>query len=385
MAGSRVFFSRLVHRVGLLSRLTRVGRIAVSGLFDKEQYRRNYPGLSAIWRRFPIVHYVLIGERIGYAPFESFDPVSYASMYDDVPDYPQGALMHYIRHGQYERRVTRSPLDAQEFFEGEFPKVPSWAQTERIAVVVHVFYLDVWKEIAAALAKVDFGFDLIVTVPDGPDFDPVAEAIETGDVPVAYLQRQPNVGRDILGFIHLVNSGLLSRYDAVCKLHTKKSPHLVDGDVWRRELTHGLLPSPGGSALVSAFLEDDNAQLLVPDQFLFKGHKWWTINKPLAEQLISGTDLKLEGKELVFAAGSMFWLKPRLIEEIRRHNFVPSQFVTESGQYDGTTAHAFERLTGLLCRQVSGRIAVLSEMQVPKEAAASGAKSEFKMITGPTR
>ncbi|MEM9242082.1 MAG: hypothetical protein AAGB07_19080, partial [Pseudomonadota bacterium] len=90
MAGSKALLSRLAHRTKLVSRLTRVGHIAWSGLFDKTHYRRNYPGLGAFWSKFPIAHYVLIGERMGYAPFSQFDPVSYADLYSDVATYPHG-------------------------------------------------------------------------------------------------------------------------------------------------------------------------------------------------------------------------------------------------------------------------------------------------------
>ncbi|MEL6646255.1 MAG: rhamnan synthesis F family protein [Pseudomonadota bacterium] len=385
MAGTPQFFKKLAHRVKLLSRLIRVGRVAWSGLFDRDQYRENYPGLSALWKRFPICHYVLIGERMGYAPFETFDPVSYADMYEDVADYPHGALMHYIRHGHAESRFTQSPLDAAVYFEGAFPAVTPWPKSARFAVVVHVFYLEVWDKFAAHLAAIELDLDVIVTLPDTPDFDHSADAIAQGPLHVAHIQRQPNVGRDILAFLNLVNSGALSRYEAVCKLHTKKSPHLVDGDVWRQELLNGLLPMQGATKLAEAFVADPGAQMLVPDPFLYRGDKWWSINKPVAEHLVEGMDLTLGHHELEFAAGSMFWLKPKLLEEIRSLGFRADQFVLERGQLDGTTAHAFERLTGILCARTGGRIAVTSEMTGPVPQGQSGRPSDFKMITGSTR
>ena len=385
MAGSNAFFSKLAHRTQLLARLARVGRIAWSGLFDKTQYRRNYPGLGKFWSTFPITHYVLIGERMGYAPFEQFDPVSYADLYADVAAYPHGPLLHYIRHGQSERRITQSPLDAGVYFEGAFPEVTPWAKTSRFAVVVHVFYLDVWEKLAAHLSELTLDLDVILTVPDAPEFDPVVEAIEAGDVPISHIQRQPNVGRDVLAFLNLVNSGQLSRYDAVCKLHTKKSPHLVDGDLWRTELTDCLLPPRGANALMGAFLADDTAKMLVPDPFLYTGDKWWMINKPVAERLAGQVGLTLSEDELQFAAGSMFWIKPDLLDVIRDLGFQADQFVLERGQLDGTTAHAFERLTGVLCARAGGRIAVVSDMTGAEETKGSGRSSQFKMITGPTQ
>ena len=385
MAGSKALLSRLAHRTKLVSRLTRVGHIAWSGLFDKTHYRRNYPGLGAFWSKFPIAHYVLIGERMGYAPFSQFDPVSYADLYSDVATYPHGPLMHYIRHGKSERRITQSPLDAGVYFEGTFPSVRPWPKTAQFALVVHVFYLDVWEKFAAHLSEVNLDLDVIVTVPDAPEFDPVAEAIAAGDVPVSHIQRQPNVGRDVLAFLNLVNSGMLSRYDAVCKLHTKKSPHLLDGDVWREELTDGLLPSRGVRGMIEGFLADRSAKKLDPDPYLYTDNKSCAINKPVAERLADQVGLSLSTGELQFAAGSMFWMKPELINVIRDLGFQANQFVLERGQLDGTTAHAFERLTGVLCARAGGHIAVVSDMMDAEDTQKPERPSQFKMITDPTQ
>lgn len=385
MAGVELHIKKLLHRIKLLSRLIRVARIAGSGLFNRAQYRRNYPGLSRFWARFPITHYVLIGERMGYAPFENFDPLSYTQLNDDVARYRHGALIHYIRHGRAERRFTQSPLDAAQYFEGDFPPVTPWPKSSRFAVVVHVFYPDVWREIAQHLNALPVDLDVIATVPDDPEFDQVARAIVHSDAPRAHVVRQPNVGRDVLGFIHLVNSGALSRYDAVCKLHTKKSLHLMNGAAWRQELIEGLLPSSGTDTLLEAFLQDESAQMLVPDRFLYRGDTWWSINKPVAERLVEGKGMTLTPGDLNFAAGSMFWCKPKVLNEIRHLAFLPDQFVVEKGQLDGTTAHAFERLTGFICARVGGRIAATSELSGATGLSQAPVAPPFKMVTGPVR
>ena len=66
--------------------------------------------------------------------------------------------------------------------------------------------------------------------------------------------RYPNRGRDVLPFVHLVNAGVLDGYAAVCKLHTKRSPHREDGDTWRRHLIGDILPEGRTGATLARFL-----------------------------------------------------------------------------------------------------------------------------------
>ena len=46
----------------------------------------------------------------------------------------------------------------------------------------------------------------------------------------ARIEIVPNRGRDWAPLVHLANKGLLGDYDAVAKVHTKKSEHRIDGD-----------------------------------------------------------------------------------------------------------------------------------------------------------
>lgn len=51
----------------------------------------------------PAMHYVLLGERLGYAPSRSFDPAYYRARYADVIDVPN-CLDHYLQRGRQEGR-----------------------------------------------------------------------------------------------------------------------------------------------------------------------------------------------------------------------------------------------------------------------------------------
>lgn len=96
----------------------------------------------------------------------------------------------------------------------------------RLLVIVHIYYEDLWPELAEALASLPRPFDLRVTcVRDAEGiFSKVHESF-----PQALVEQVENRGFDIGPFFHVLNAVRLEDYDAVVKLHTKRDipPHYV--------------------------------------------------------------------------------------------------------------------------------------------------------------
>jgi len=86
-----------------LSAAERVASVVrASGLFDEQHYRSQVPQLGDL---DPAVHYVIIGERMGFAPSEQFDPAYYN---DRNPNLGRSCLLaHYVNHG---KRQARRPI-----------------------------------------------------------------------------------------------------------------------------------------------------------------------------------------------------------------------------------------------------------------------------------
>ncbi|MGB9365910.1 MAG: rhamnan synthesis F family protein [Xanthobacteraceae bacterium] len=80
------------------------GTVRESALFDEQFYRLHVPGLGQL---DPALHYVIVGERMGFSPSEGFDPAYYN---DRNPNLGRACLLaHYVTHG---KRQGRRPISA---------------------------------------------------------------------------------------------------------------------------------------------------------------------------------------------------------------------------------------------------------------------------------
>lgn len=324
-------------------------RIWRSGEFDRDFYLECHPTLNQLFRLFPERHYVVFGEAAGFQPSLAFSPRAYRELNPDLSDV-QAPFLHYVRYGKRENRLTRSSPNGGALKGEMLPPVlrpaPLGQKTARVAVVVHIYYADLWEEISGTIERAGLDHDLFVTITDhGTLSEGLSDRIRH-TWPDARVVTMPNHGRDIFPFVHLLNSGLLAPYEAVCKIHTKRSPHREDGDVWRRHLIDGLLPAEAAAERLERFLADPRAALWVADGQHYEGKHWWGSNYENTVALLARVEIRPDPDRLSFPAGSMYWLKPPVLAMIRGMQLDQDDFELEAAQVDGTLAHAFERAMG---------------------------------------
>lgn len=338
--------------------------IRTSGLFDKAFYVRSNPRLRRLFRLAPERHYALFGEAAGLCPNPGFSPRAYLYNNPDLAREKIQPLRHYIETGQAERRVVLQQGSAS------VPGLPNIdAEAARpsdpapVAVVLHLFYHDMWEEFAQLLAAQHFAFDLYVTLTgEERDTAPLQARIRAA-FPDAQIWTLPNHGRDIFPFLLLLQAGVLNGYDAVCKLHSKKSPHRGDGDAWRQALTAGVLGEPGPTeARLVAFLADERAGIWVADGQHYRGEDWWGINRSRTVELLARDGLDIDGQPLDFPAGSIYWIKPGVLARLAALRIDAADFEPEQALVDGTTAHAVERAMGYLTRAAGAEIREAGEL-----------------------
>lgn len=213
----------------------------------------------------------------------------------------------------------------------------------RAAVVAHIYYPEFLAEALAAQATLPPGSPLLITAPSVQ-----AELLRelTRGLPDVEINEVENRGRDIAPFLKLLAEGRLDRFDAVLKVHSKKSPHLWYGDLRRRVFLVGLAGSHGNVARILQHFRDPTVGFVGLAAYFRTHPLYWTTNKAYVEALcrLIGTVPRMG-----FFEGSMFWVRPIALEPLRHLGLRPQDFDAEGGQLDGTLHHAIER-----CFVISG-------------------------------
>ena len=343
-------------------------KILESGLFDAAYYTKQYPR-SFVPRIMPLRHFILRGEKMWLAPGEKFNPALYVRANPDVRDSNVTPLRHYLTFGKDENRPLEMPdIDPGETCLSKLPvlRKPARPSGNRIAVAIHLFYYDLWDSLRESLSNLTIPYDLFVTISLKDGFEEMRATV-LRDHPDAMVIGMPNQGRDIFPFLHILNSGLLDDYAAVCKLHTKKSPHRIDGEKWRDHLVGSILPPEGkADELVRRILADPDVGFVVADGQVFSEEKWWGCNRARTRDLLLKVGIDIRNQPLSFPAGSIYWVTAPVLQTLRGLRLHAGHFEPEDGQLDGTLAHVIERCLGFITRAGGLRIDQVSEILGPE-------------------
>lgn len=214
-----------------------------------------------------------------------------------------------------------------------------------VAVCLHLFYPELWPVLIAQLRHIPEPWDLYVSVPNFSVTSAWWAILR--DHPRVRFMPLPNRGRDVAPWLEWLRSGALDGYEAVCKLHGKRSPHMKGGDAWRDGLLQTLL---GGSENVRAILDrlrrEPALAMIGPSacQKLLMPANGWAKNRAMVLRLAGSLGLNPTDGQAQFFAGTMFWFKPEAFNVLRFSKLAFQDFPLEMGQTEGTLAHALERL-----------------------------------------
>jgi len=334
------------------------------GYFDRQHYKAQIRGWHPFWRALPMRHYILRGEGMGLTPSPGFCPTTYLKLNPDVANSSMSPLRHYLRSGLAEGRIKdATQVDRLPNFGGVIPRFDLRRDIAPYAIHLHLYYPDLWPEFQDRLSGVDVPFDFYVTLTwRGAETEWLADQIKEA-FPNAQVFPVANKGRDILPFISLINAGAFEGYEAICKLHGKKSPHRDDGDTWRQHLVAGILPKNTLGRDLGRFLDDRDAAFWVADGQSYPVRNWWGSNRATTEAMLRRVELDGQPDKYDFPAGSVYWVKPLIIGMIRGMKLSADLFEPEEGQIDGTLAHAFERGIGALAAAAGQCVAQHSDLR----------------------
>jgi glycosyltransferase involved in cell wall biosynthesis len=217
------------------------------------------------------------------------------------------------------------------------------------ALVVHLFYPDVWEEIAAYLQQLPKHYDLYITVPETLPDHHLEELLKR--MPEASFFMVENRGRDVLPFLLLLKHIGTQSYRYLCKLHTKKSVTSHSGNAWRKLLYYDLIGSPKiVSDIRTLFEENPSTGMITGKNLVLDAKRFDLGNSEKVRDLAALTGMPFT-MDYTFAAGTMFWVRPSIFVPLIPHIGTNKLlFEEEMGQSDHTLAHALERFFGLLCK-----------------------------------
>jgi lipopolysaccharide biosynthesis protein len=220
---------------------------------------------------------------------------------------------------------------------------PSARVKARIAVVVHAFYIDILEEMMLMLQQSKLEFDIFATCPRWL-YDQVKSILHTFSCGEVLIETVENRGRDVSAFLYVLPVVVARNYDVVLKLHTKRSLHRQDGDLWRKDIYHKLMGQERSNLCLKILRGASGYGILGPEGSLLPMEHYGRNNIAKARALgeMMGF-ISIQERGDVFVAGTMFYaradaLRPLLGLGLKFENFEP-----ETGQIDGTLAHVMER------------------------------------------
>jgi len=232
-------------------------------------------------------------------------------------------------------------------------------KVEKTAVIIHLFYPEMWNYIAKKIELIPEPYDIFITTTYQKQ--DLVKKVTTGyDVTIVACE---NRGRDVLPFLKCLNMIKDLGYSNVLKLHSKKSPHRTDGDRWANSMIASLLPSKRVICDSLNILKRNNTGIIGPANEYLKlsvnfeangAHLEYIIRRAYSG-VVARSTLHTNRSDYGFFAGSMFWARYDTLALLLKNGFYSeSYYEREASQIDGTFAHALERAFSLL-PEIEGR------------------------------
>lgn len=142
---------------------------------------------------------------------------------------------------------------------------------KKVAVHLHVFYVDLLQEFLDAFQVFDFVYDLFITT-DSETKRSEIEVVLADNEQSATISVTGNIGRDVLPMLKLKDQ--LQNYDFVGHFHTKKSKEadFWAGESWRKELI-AMLVHPAHHILSNLTNQDDLGLVIADIPTFFRYNK----------------------------------------------------------------------------------------------------------------
>jgi lipopolysaccharide biosynthesis protein len=236
----------------------------------------------------------------------------------------------------------------------------------KIAVFLHLYYLDMWPEMKAYLRNIHYDYDLYVSVVNNSahpiNLTNMKSTIEK-DILGSTVFIVENKGLDIGGTMvimdHILNSDL--NYDYVLKLHTKKSIHggreskIENGNRWRNQLIQPIVGNyKNVNSIIDLFTNDSSVGMIGANNWLLDKYNSVSFyDSPELKQYCQKLGIITSLGDIQFIGGTMFWVDFNVLKSFFTvNNPMKIRNNLESGAFTDmkgiTRTHCFERVFGLM-------------------------------------
>jgi glycosyltransferase involved in cell wall biosynthesis len=273
-------------------------------------------------------------------PYPGFHPGIYIEKHGCAPG--SDALADYIRQGKPVGEWSYTVFTKDT-------KIVKTPESNKVALHIHVHYPDLLPDILSRLSSCKTKPALLISVTSEENYSQVQAILKNRQFKVE-IQLVQNRGRDISPFLITFGAKILSEYDYIGHIHTKKSVHSNQsmGKVWNLFLLENLLGNDNHKMMdiiLSQFETDPSIGMVFSDDPNICG---WDLNRPIANELAKKLKLNDMPDNFIFPIGSMFWARTKTLEPLINLNLTWDDFPPEPIPVDGTMAHAIERIFSFL-------------------------------------
>ena len=208
-----------------------------------------YNPTAILKHRVPFIKVKTIGASEGLTPYILED-------IERSTDYPVELIVKHMSRidlPDYPYLLSRKLMDLS---------LPISFSEKKIAIHLHVFYVDLLEEFLQAFQSFHFSYDLFITTDRDDKKAEIEKILEHKQVD-AQIFVTGNIGRDVLPMLKLKK--YLSKYDYIGHFHTKKSKEadFWAGESWRKELID-MLVRPADQ-IVSQLNQNDHLGIVIAD------------------------------------------------------------------------------------------------------------------------
>ncbi|MGC9332433.1 MAG: rhamnan synthesis F family protein, partial [Bacteroidales bacterium] len=220
----------------------------------------------------------------------------------------------------------------------ELSKVP-------ILAVIHCFYVDIAVQILERISTVSSILQLkIVCTTDTLEKSTELNLLLAQYQLDGFVVITQNRGRDVAPFL-IEGAKYIKDAKFILHLHTKKSPHHSKLSNWGDFLFDNLIGSKDIILSNLLLLSQGTVGLVYSEHFAeVKDLRNWGFDFNHAKEILQRLEINLSSDMLLeFPSSTMFWARTEAIKPLFNLNLDYRDFEEESGQIDGTIAHAIER------------------------------------------